>query len=320
MKCSVSVLSLALVAFIGLSSFLLVAGEHSLVGWDDVHSFAYNKKTFPGGVFDKEGHSLITEKQSSSALFVWDLNGVILKVDSFFTKVKKMISICRQRGIWFTLVLLRDYYQVNSYMECQKENSKDSDKYVTCWPCAYQVIAQKNYPHNQEKRDACVASLEWLYPQVNDLNKKVAIIVQQLDQEGFKNAICTNLSIVSLLEQAFVFERNERQISDEKQKKQYQWMTAFFRRNTHYAPSLADDWFFKPNPEPYRIVLIKNPGYALRVFVDDEKKNIGAAIENGFDIAFYFKNAEQFLYEIKEMGFLNYQSSKMEDYSLIGLN
>lgn len=290
------------------------AFSNQKITWDESRSLVYRADLFPdrvlgvasGGLFDSSaGSLLLSDARRSSCLFAWDLNDVLLEMDWPLMLLGKFLKFIVSHGLIYTIIVVSDYYRSYHVAKQLKLSARAADKNSLLLHRAYRLVAQETFPDNQQEAQALVSRLEWLYPEMYHLDHGVAAIVQALEKKGVQNVVCTNMGDSWLAKQIQTFEEAEHGSRTVQEIKDYEWAIGFLKKEHNFTPSVATSWIGKPDPKAYQLLLAKNPGsYGLRIFVDDQKANVEAAVQNGFDLGIVFKNAQSLKATLRDLGFL----------------
>ena len=297
------VLGTWLVIFCGSYGFAN-AVLNQAAGWDQEHSFFYNKIRFPEGIIDKGSVSALSSEQHASLLCAWDLHGVVLRTQygwAYFV-LAKMAAIVKHKGILAFMGVVKECTDAAKLL---REMQKKQGVKETGLESLYHLFGEKEFPKNPEITSTMLKNLQATYARLACLDKGVIAALDRLTERGCEHVICSNMSLGEAQAIKVILAREEAKSSSEKLKKMYASAGLLFSKKNNFFVSTAGYLVKKPARRAYAQLLEKNPGpHLLRIFIDDRPENIRAAVKHGFDIGILFTTQKQLVRTLKRLGFL----------------
>ena len=165
------------------------------------------------------------------------------------------------------------------------------------------MISDAKKDYGNDPLYSYIANIRMATTRINVLNIPMTHLLYNLHNQGHHPHVFSNMgknvlqSIVTSLEKHQPTGLN---------KEEFSYILSFLKNKTHsFISSQQNDWVIKPNPKTYEHFLGKNKTVkGKKIFIDDKKQNVIAAIENGFDFAILYKNTENLnhiLFEILQL-------------------
>jgi hypothetical protein len=288
-----------------MSYGLVSAVSNKTVGWDQEHSFFYNKARFPEGVSDRAGSSVISSKHHAPVLFAWDLHGVVLRTQyewAYFV-LSKIGAVVKHEGFFSLMGLIKECSATARVL--RKTQKKQGIQETGMMEILYHVFGEKEFPKNPKITLTMLKNLQGTYVSFQCLDKGVIAVLDRLTERGCEHVICSNMSRGEAEAIKIILEREEAGSRSEKLKKMYASAGLLFSKKNNFFVSTAGYLVKKPAGGAYAQLLEKNPGpHAVRIFIDDKSENVRAAVTHGFDIGILFVSRKQLLRSLGYLGFL----------------
>ena len=232
-------------------------------------------------------------EEKNNCLLGIDMNGVL------FDKNKKAIPaimqmIVKKKGFIYAGKLLFASRTLNSERTII---NKEGKKIKLCWDAVLSKHENPNDPLQPYVEDMRMATTK-----VNKLNIDMAHLLYMLHEHGHHNYVFSNMGCNVLATLTNNLEKNQPSL-DELSQDQFSYLIKFLKERSHsFISSQKNNWITKPDPATYKSFLNKNKNHKNgRIFIDDKRENVIAALENGFDFAIVYKNPkdlERILFEI----------------------
>ena len=272
----------------------------------------YNKKTFPTGLFNEEKISHIPEAYLKNIVVAWDLNGVIFRKEYSVAANIYQLAVTDGHGWAYTFKTLASFGKLWRY-KIQLKKQDDPRGYV--WDAMFRTLETST----EGKKFADL--LRRFSQQANVLNYDTVAILQELFAHGHRNVILSNMGagpvelqinlLKQLLKKDAINKTNVKNIYKQMTQDQINSteFTINFLTNTQHnvIASAENNWLHKPMRNSYESCLEKNKlpknKRTLTIFIDDKKRNITPALEDGlFDIAVLFTTPQNLRTVLKALG------------------
>jgi hypothetical protein len=263
----------------------------SLIQTSDTSQHRYRRNKYAQN-YTKDvyfGSSYVNDQVKTKKIcFAWDLNNVV------FTKVfgakQFMKAAFAKFGVVPGLIGLKNLLAVKK--EINSKRRKEGLGPLAWEHLMYHLLRTCDPAKEDQARfvQACIEG-----PDTVDLG--VAALIQELDDAGHTKAVLSNMWESNIMVQidmlhTYIGQLEERSIERVMLQSVLDMLADIEHRT---IPTLENNWVHKTEKEVYQLFLIKNKkdDHTLTVFIDDNRANVQAAVEHGFDIGIVFTNAKK---------------------------
>ena len=267
----------------------------------------YNGHTFKDGIFDVCGYPTFSEKIFTHAFIAWDLNKVVFTTPHngmIFKKFAATHGFKKTVSLWYTFLSLwnkKKYYKIIG----------DPRGFV--WNAMFNEVADK------ETRNLLFKAVQ----EANIVDPAIIDLIKELTLHGHTNIVLSNMGQDTVNWQIAYFEEKLKKLEKDLytcanyniNKLPVTWydytstlFTINFLKNPHNTiASKKNNWLHKPDAKSYQECLNKDPRNnfenCLKIFIDDKKENVIAAVENNlFDIAILYTNEQELRHIFWKLG------------------
>ncbi len=282
----------------------------------------YNDTRFKAGIFGDKFYPEFSGKTKTftHAFIAWDLNKVVFTNPNNAAIVKKFTNthgLKKTAGLWYTFMTLwnkKNYYKIIG----------DPRGFV--WNAMFNEI------NDTETRKFLFEATR----EANTIDPGIIDLMKELTLHGHTNVVLSNMGQDTVNYQISYFEKKQKTLEDELnfcgtyriEELPAVWYdyanTLFiinFLKNPHnVVASKENNWLHKPDKNSYQECINKNPKSrrkgCLKIFIDDKKENVIAAVENDFfDIAILYKAEHnlRFIFQKLEYAFKMVHSNTSEE-------
>ncbi len=219
-----------------------------------------------------------------TALLAFDLNDVVFSKN--MSVIPEVINeIRKKKGFLYTIRLGVNAKKLNKervFINSDgKKEKKSFDSILTKHDCP-------NDPCQQYIDDLRMAMVR-----VNNFNPPMVKLLYELHISGHHNYMFSNIG-KNVLNAIIKNLSCNKPSLDVITHNEYLYFMTFLKNTNHsFITGPENNWIVKPNPDTYTIFLNKHTKKKKnRIFIDDKKENVIAAIENGFDFGIVYKNPQ----------------------------
>ncbi len=283
-------------------------------------SLAFNKNTrFYKNQVQKNvyfGPFYSQDKLKKNILIGWDLNNVVFT--NIIGPAQFMKAAFERHGIVNGAVGIKNFLSLKK--EMNRERRKKGLPPLDPEHLMYHLL--RSY---DPEKEACAYFLQSCIEGPDVVDMDIARIIYDFDQCGYKQAVLSNMFESNLIIQIDAVHKelvkSSLQVSNQdssdncyifvpdnpKSACLRKLLSMLSNITTRVVPTEDNNWVHKREKEAYQLFLSLNKDSedTLTVFIDDNRKNVEAAVAHGFDVGIVYTNAKNLRRILKVLGFFD---------------
>ncbi len=275
--------------FLSLKSTFLFVVALCVTHTADISTVHYKQGLYSNNVQETIyfGASFDEEQNKKKILIAWDLNNVV------FTK--KFGAKQFMQAAFGKFGIVGGASGLSQLLAIRKKLNKDRKK-ENLKPLAWEHLMYHLLRSANPDQEIHANFLQQCIEGPDSLDFQVASIMYELGACGCKQAVLSNMWESNLMVQIDMLHELIKTLDEGKQERAIVQKALDILADTALGviPTEENNWVHKTEKEIYELFLIKNnhSNDVLTIFIDDNRENIKAAVEYGFDIGIVFTNAQ----------------------------